>query len=71
MADSKTTTPFIWRNWVVSFDGDYAENLCQAIHIHYDGAPIDSFGPPADNRFVWGPDWPTVRQQIIELEESE
>ena len=59
---------YYWRDWIVSFAGEYKENRVQAVHKDYDGAPVDSFGPPADNRFVWGPDWPSVREQIYELE---
>lgn len=68
--NTEQATFFIWRDWVVSFDGEYKENRCQATHKDYDGAPINSFEGAADDRFVWGPDWPSVREQIVELEQS-
>lgn len=37
-----------------------------AVHRDYDGAPIDSFGPPADDRCFFGPNTWDVIEQIGE-----
>ena len=42
----------------------------QGVHKDYDGAPIHSFGPPADNRFFTGPSRADIIEQIEEYNEE-
>ena len=64
-------TPEDWEDYNLyrdsSFPAAFRWTLC---HKDYDGAPIHSFGPPADGRFFMGPTIEDVYQQAIEYNEE-
>ena len=64
-------TPEDWDDYLVSFDPSLPKSFQWSLtHKDYDGAPIDSFGPPADGRFFMGPSIKDVYQQAIEYNED-
>lgn len=64
-------TPEDWEDYHLDYNpGAPKEFNWSLTHKDYDGAPIDSFGPPADNRFFIGPTIEDVYQQAIEYNEE-
>ena len=54
-----------WKKPIPDRNNDF-----EAVHKDYDGAPIHSFGPPADNRFFTGPSRADIIEQIEEYNEE-
>ena len=65
-------TPEDWEDYEIRFDSSNPKGFqWTATHKDYDGAPIHSFGGPADPRHFLGESEKDVWQQVIEFNETE